>query len=182
MTNAMDKGGFTHLLLGRDLQRVRQNSIVVRSVHDQQTFDELFSLVFHHERPLVMRAVDAVEKVTSKHPEFLIPHKAQLLNVLKSADHTELKWHIAQLIPRVGLTEEEVKTVWHTLAYWAQNKNESKIVRVNALQGLYDLSKTNPEMKAELNNIIAGVAHEMIPSLQARIRKIKKMPTFETQM
>lgn len=169
----MDKGGFTHLLLGKDLRTIRQNSIVVQSVQDQQTFDELFSLVFHHERPLVMRAVDAVEKLTSKHPEFLKPHKSQLLSVLKSADHKELKWHIAQLIPRVDLSEDELQKVWHTLAYWVQNKNESKIVRVNALQGLFDLSKANPELKAELNNIIADAEHEMIPSLQARIRKIK---------
>ena len=55
----MDKGSFTSLLLGKDLRTINQNSIVVQTVNDQHTFDGLFSLVFHHERSLVMRAVDA---------------------------------------------------------------------------------------------------------------------------
>lgn len=169
----MDKETFTHLLLGKDLRTTRQNGLVVQSVHDQQTFDELFGLVFHHERPLVMRAVDAVEKLTSKHPEFLRPHKSQLLSVLKSADHKELKWHVAQLVPRIDLTAEELNDVWHTLAYWVLNKNESKIVRVNALQGLFDLSKGNAGLKEEFQNIMLAMEHEMIPSIQARMKKIK---------
>ena len=137
----MDKESLTSLLLGKDLRTIRQNSVVVNSIHDQRTFDELFSLVFHHERTLVMRAIDAVEKVTSKHPEFLIAHKSQLLEILNSADHKELKWHIAQLLPRIDLTAAELEDVWNKFAYWALNKTESKIVRVNALQGLFDLSK-----------------------------------------
>lgn len=72
---ALTQESFTSLLLGRDLRTVKQNSILVQAVKDQHAFDELFSLVFHHERPLVMRAVDAVEKITVKHPEFLIPHR-----------------------------------------------------------------------------------------------------------
>jgi hypothetical protein len=174
MNNTMDKGGLTHLLLGKDLRTIRQNSMVVQSIHDQETFDELFGLVFHHERPLVLRAVDAVEKVTSKHPEFLRPHKVQLLSILKSADHKELKWHVAQLIPRVPLSGNETEKVWHTLSYWVLNRNESKIVRVNSLQGLFDLVKINSGLKPDLENIIAAIEHEMIPSLQARIKKITK--------
>ena len=170
----MDKGSFTNLLLGKDLRTLGQNNIVVQTVHDQCTFDELFSLIFHHERSLVMRAVDATEKITSKHPEFLAPHKSQLLTVLKSADHKELKWHIAQLLPRVALSAAELKDVWHTLAYWALNKNESKIVRVNALQGLFDLSKIDRELKADFEKTISALEHEMIPSIQARIRKLKR--------
>ena len=173
----MDKESLTRLLLGEDLRTIRQNGVVVKSIHDQGTFDELFSLVFHHERPLVMRAVDAVEKVTAKHPGLLRSHKNQLLELLNSADHKELKWHVAQLIPRLDLMLAELKNVWHRLAYWALNKTESKIVRVNALQGLFDLSKANPELKDDFEKIISAVDHEMIPSIQARIRKFKSTKT-----
>jgi hypothetical protein len=169
----MDKGSFTTLLLGKDLRTLGQNSIVVQTVHDQRNFDELFSLIFHHERALVMRAVDAIEKITSKHPEFLAPHKLKLLTVLKSADHKELKWHLAQLVTRVYLTDRELKDVWQMLAYWALNKNESKIVRVNALQGLFDLSKVDLGLKADFEKVISAMEYEMIPSIQARIRKLR---------
>lgn len=169
------KESFTSLLLGKDLRTIKQNSIIVKTVKDQHSFDELFTLVFHHERPLVMRAVDAVEKVTINHPEFLAPHKTQLMSVLKSADHKELKWHIAQLIPRLPLSEKELTDVRHVFNYWVLNKNESKIVRVNALQGLFDLSTKHPEVKADFLHAIAALEHEPVPSIQARVRKLKKL-------
>jgi hypothetical protein len=171
----MTKQSFSNLLMDKDLRAVKQNSIDVTSVNDQRSFDELFALVFHHERHLVMRTVDAVEKVTLKHPEFLKPHKAQLMIVLKSADHKELKWHIAQLIPRVELSKSELADVRHILCYWTLNKNESKIVRVNALQGLFDLSRSHPEVKEDLVKAISSMEHELIPSIQARIKKLKKL-------
>jgi hypothetical protein len=168
------KNLLTSMLLGKGLQ-VKQSDTVLMAVSDQQSFDELFALVFHHERPLVLRAVDAVEKVTIKHPEFLKPHKAQLMSVLKSADHKELKWHIAQLIPRVDLSEAELTDVRHILSYWTLNKNESKIVRVNALQGLFDLSKKYHEVKQDLDKAISSVEHELVPSIQARVKKLRRL-------
>jgi len=170
----MDAKDFAQLLLGNDLRTIKQNNIVIRSVNNQKSFDELFRLIFHHDRPLVMRAADAVEKITVKHPEYLKPHKWQLLGALTSADHKELKWHIAQLIPRVDLNGKEIKEVWHILTYWTQNMNESKIVRVNSLQGLFDLWKLHPEFKNDFEKTLVSVEHEMIPSIQARIRRIKK--------
>ena len=173
--NHMTRGNFTNLLIGKDLRRVRQNSIVVTSVRDQASFDELFTLALSHERPLVMRAIDAVEKVTKKHPEFLFPHKVQLLSIMKSADHKELKWHIAKLISRLQLSSDEARDVSHLLIYWALNRNESKIVRVNALQGLFELSETNTYLTAEFLRIMSVMEGELIPSIQARIRKLKSL-------
>jgi hypothetical protein len=170
----MDPNNFAHLLLGKDLRTIKQNKFVIRSVNDQKSFDELFRLIFHHERTLVMRAADAVEKLTVKHPEYLKPHKTKLLGALKSADHKELKWHIAQLITRVDLNGKELADVWHILSYWTKNRNESKIVRVNSLQGLFDLSRRHPEFKSDFGRTVASIEHEMIPSIQARIRRIRK--------
>ena len=74
----------------------------------------------------------------------------------------------------MSLSAGETEKVWHTLTYWVLNKNESKIVRVNALQGLFDLAKINSNLKRELENTMAAIEHEMISSIQARIRKIAK--------
>ncbi len=165
---------FAHLLLGKDLRTIKKGNEVAKMVGDQESFDQLFGLLLHHERPLVMRAADAVEKVTINHKEFLEPHKFQLLSLLKSAVHKELKWHIAQLVSRLSLSQEELKEVWSILAYWAQNPNESKIVRVNALQGLFDLSRDAPALKRIFEDILQNLAHESIPSLKARIKKLSK--------
>lgn len=166
---------FAHLLLGKDRRTIGKADHVVQLVVDQPSFDELFSLLFHHERTLVMRAADAVEKITHKHKEFLVPHKMQLLSLLNSAIHIELKWHIAQLVPRLPLDPHEIKEVWSILSYWAQNPNESKIVRVNSLQGLFDLTRNTPAFKNSLLSILDTIEHEPIPSLKARIKKLRKL-------
>jgi hypothetical protein len=176
----MEKG-FTQLLLGSDLRQLKNSGTVFEAVHDQESFDELFSLIFHHERPLVMRAADAVEKITAKKPEFLRPHKLQLLSVLKSADHKELKWHVAQLLPRIELDSEELEYVWHMLTYWALNKNESKIVRVNSLQGLFELKILHADLSDSFEKTMESMEHEMVPSIQARIKKLKKSASIIAQ-
>jgi hypothetical protein len=165
---------FAPLLLGKDARAASRSRAVLQYVGDQERFDELFNLLLHHERLLVVRAADAIEKVTLTRPEFLVPHKMQLLSLLKSALHKELKWHIALLITRVSLIPAELKEVWRTLSYWAQNPNERKIVRIHALQGLSDLARLHSDQQDGFEQVLDAMAHEQIPSLQARIKKLRK--------
>lgn len=164
---------FAHLLLGKDRRTIGKADNVADLVVDQDSFDKLFALLFHHERNLVMRAADAVEKVTRKHKQFLEPHKNQILSLLRSAIHIELKWHIAQLAPRLPLNPQELHEVWSILSYWVQNPNESKIVRVNSIQGLFDMATGNPAFETSFTNILDTVEHEPIASLRARIKKLR---------
>jgi hypothetical protein len=119
-----------------------------------------------------MRAADTVEKVTRKNPRYLYAHKGQLLSVMKSADHKELKWHIAQLMPRIPLSPQELTDVWHILSYWVRNTNESRIVRVNALQALFDIQTLHPRFTEDFRATLGSLKREQVPSLQARIRKL----------
>jgi hypothetical protein len=151
----------------------RPNKVLLARIKDQLSFDSLFELLYHHERPLVLRAADAIEKITTKHQEFLHTHKLDLLRLFTTSDHPELKWYLAQLIARVTLLQDEAEEVWKILQYWTRNPNESKLVRVHALQSLYDLSRIYPEFREPFQEILTVVAHEPIPSLQARIRKLR---------
>jgi hypothetical protein len=59
------------------------------------------------------------------------------------------------------------------LKKWVFNPKESKIVRVNALQSLYELSKQNESFKKGFSSIVSIVEKEGVPSLNARIRRLK---------
>ena len=169
---------FAPLLLGKDLRTIKNADNVAQLVTDQASFDDLFTLLFHHERPLVMRAADAVEKVTRKHKEFLAPYKVQLLSLLKGAINIELKWHIAQLIPRIRLDPHELQEVWSILSYWVRNPNESKLVRANSLQGLFELSRQAPAFRTQFAAVLDDLSHERIPSLIARVKKLRRLLTL----
>jgi hypothetical protein len=165
------------LLVGKDLRTIRQNSIVIKAIHDQGSFDKLFSLVFHHERAVAMRAADAVEKITLHHPEYLQQHRTQLIALFTSADHIEMKWHVIQLMPRLAISHSESLAICQRLKYFAENPNESKIVRINAMQALYEFGQKDLAVEPVFNEVLLTLEHVPIPSIQARIRKLQRMMT-----
>jgi hypothetical protein len=166
---------FIDLLKGGDLRILRGTNEVIARVKGQDEFDALFKLLFHHERTMVMRAADAVEKITRFTPQFLTPHKTQLLELMKDHAMIELKWHLAQLAPRLDLTESEVEQVWVRLRYWTLNRSESKIVRVHALQAMFDISQSAEAepLKKDFRTVVGTIERECIPSIDARIRKLR---------
>lgn len=57
----------------------------------------------------------------------------------------------------------------------ALDKKESKIVRVNSIQGLFDLLSQYPVLQNDFDNAIQELPDHNIPSITARIKKLKKI-------
>lgn len=159
-------------LLGNDLRSISKVNEVVESIKTQQQFDELFSFLHEGERLLTMRSIDAIEKITRRFPQFLNKHKKELIAFSQTATNIEFKWHLALLLPRIDLENNELKEIFNLLTSWALNKSESKIVRVNAIQTLYDLSVSHPIYESDFLKMIQKVKGEQVPSLNARIKKL----------
>jgi hypothetical protein len=66
-----------------------------------------------------------------------------------------------------------VGRIWQILTNWATDKRKAKIVRVNSLQGLYNILYSNKELRQDFNLILRKVERENIPSINARLRKLK---------
>ena len=160
-------------LKGRDLRSIGKANNIVREVTKQKEFDKLFEGLFDVERLIVMRAADAIEKITITHPEYLESHKDELLEFCKTANHIELKWHLAQLMPRLKLSKKETGIVWNILTQWANDKMESRIVRVFSLQALFDIQKQYPWLKKDFTDTLERLDRENIPSIKARIRILR---------
>lgn len=96
-----------------------------------------------------------------------------MIKFLKDAQDKEFKWHLALLVSRINLTQDEIGQVWVKLTKWAKDKSESKIVRVNSLQTLYDLTKKFTDFEKDLELTIQEIKSENVPSINARIRKFK---------
>ena len=161
------------LLSGGDLRSLGSTSQIVKETHSQQAFDDLFDLVFHKEAVIAMRASDAIDKISAKRPQFLKSHKNALLSLLLHAENIEIKWHVALLVSRLKLTKSELKLTWAKLKSWALDKNESRIVRVNSIQALFDLLKqANSVAPAELLHLVEQVSREDIPSVKARLKRL----------
>jgi len=161
------------LLSGGDPRSIGNSNEVVLLTTSQHDFDMLFRLLFSHDRLVAMRCADAIEKITSKTPGYLAKHKTEILELCKNARHKELQWHLALILPRLALSGNEFKFAWRLLSTWATDTHESKIVRVNAISGLAALTHDESFLKTQLYDILEKVGAENIPSLNARVRKIK---------
>src|SRR6185312_10870650 len=165
---------FEKILADGDLRSTGNSNLIATKVKNKSDFDQLFQCLYHSNRLVVMRAADAIEKITIKDPEFLHDHKKELLHLFEKATNKELKWHLGILIPRLALTNHEFKNVWDGLVGWAKDKNNSRLVRVSAVQGLYELTKKKGDLMNNFNELSREVEKENIPSVNARIRNIRK--------
>jgi hypothetical protein len=158
---------------GGDLRSIGNANLVAGEIKNQNEFDALYQHLHDNERLVVMRAADAIEKITIVHSEYLNPHKSDIIKLGSSATDIELKWHLALLLSRLSLSVQEQKMVFKILRKWAINPKESKIVRVNTIQSLYELAKQNDSFKTDFLSIIDTVQEENIASINARIRKLR---------
>jgi len=157
---------------GGDLRTIAGANKVVSLIKTQSDFDKLFQYLFSDDRLIVMRTADAIEKITTKHPEYLTKHKQEIIDLMNSAKDKEFKWHLVLIVARLNLTTDELGIIWQKLSNWAKDKKESKIVRVNSIQSLFDLVKKNPELKRDFDLTIQEIVAENIPSINARLRKL----------
>lgn len=164
---------FVKYLKGGDLRSIANVNKVVPLIKTQKDFDELFEYLFAEDRLIVMRVADAIEKITLQKPEYLTAHKQDIINLINIAVNKELKWHLALILSRLNFTKKELGSVWSKLTEWAKDKNESKIVRVNSIQTLFDLSRNNKELERDFGLTIQAIETENIPSISARLRKLK---------
>lgn len=166
---------FEKILAGKDLRSIGKSNAVILKIQNQNDFDRLFKSLYHPDRLVVMHAADAIEKLTISKPHYLKKHKKKIIDLFNGAKNKELKWHLALLIPRLPLNALEFGKAWDSLTMWAKDKANSRIVRVNAFQSLFEMTKQEPELREDLYLTFLELEQENIPSINARIRIIRKL-------
>lgn len=166
---------FKKILSGGDLRSIGESNSIIKKIKNQNDFDELFNYLFHEDRLVVMRTADVIEKITITNPQYITKHKMKILKLCTVADDKELKWHLALLIPRLPLESKEFGKAWKTLTTWAKDQLNSHIVRVNSIQGLFELMKQRNKLENDFSLTLSKLEKENVPSLNARIKKLKKV-------
>ena len=164
---------YKKILVGGDLRSTGQSEAIAQTIFDQANFDALFTLLSDDDRVVVMRAADAIEKITLQYPEFLSTHKKAIMHLSGSAFNKELVWHLALLIPRLQLAGKEFDNGYQILRSWATNRKNSRIVRTNAIQALFEMAQQNNSRQKDFNQVLSVIQRESIPSVNARIKKIR---------
>lgn len=93
-----------------------------------------------------------------------------LLKAGKDFEHWEAQLHILQILPKIKMKEEVVPYV-EELARKGLNSH-NKFVRAWSYQGLYEVSKSIPEMTEEVRLLCEQAMVVESASVKARVRKV----------
>ncbi len=84
------------------------------------------------------------------------------------------------LISRLPLDSKEFGQAWNALTNWAKDKTNSRIVRVNSIQGLFEMLNQQDDLKKDFSLTLTELEKEHIPSINARIRKIRNSSRYQS--
>jgi hypothetical protein len=165
MTKILDK------LKGGDRRSIGRSEEVVQDVlNDSSQFYDLLLGMLHDDPVVQMRAADAVEKITASHPEYLDPYKSLFLEKIARVKQQEVRWHAAQIFPRLELNQSEADVaIEHLKAYlW----DDSRIVRTFAMDSLAQFAERDPTLEPWVLTLIEEMVEDGSPAMQARGRKL----------
>ncbi len=158
---------FDELLRGGDARRLNGVTRVVDDVlHDPSRFEELVRALAHGDATVRMRAGDATEKITRTNPEYLQPYKALLLEAAATAAQPSLRWHLAQMIPRLGLDGVERRNAVALLKRYLDDP--SAIVKTCAMQALADIAQADPALRRSILPALRKATETGTAAMRAR--------------
>ena len=148
----------------------RANEVVTDVLNDPGLFRVVFNGMLSDDPLIRMRSADAVEKITVEHPEYLMPYRTVLIEQVAKIEQQEVRWHVAQMIPRLGLTKEELGRVMETLRGYLSDK--SRIVKTSSMQALADLVEQNERLLPEVIDLLEEQTQIGSPAMKSRGRKL----------
>ena len=149
----------------RDRRSIGQaEAVAAELLAAPERFAELLDAI-GHEDPLVrMRAADATEKLTRRRPDLLAPHTERILGQIAHVPQHEVRWHVAQLVPRLPLNATQRAQAAALLTTYLDDR--SRIVQTFALQALADLADTD----RALRDTVTALLHRMTAHESAAVR------------
>ncbi len=101
---------FLAQLAGGDRRSIGNANRVVRQVlADPGKFGAVIAGLSSEDPLVAMRCADAAEKISALHPDWLRPYKRILLAHARQSAAKEMRWHLAQTLPRLALTAAETR-------------------------------------------------------------------------
>ena len=159
------------LLTGGDRRSIGgSNTAAALALNQPKKVGALVAALTHDSDVVRMRAADALEKVSALRPDVVMPFRRTLLAIAARTKQQELRWHLAQILPRLSLSAAGRARLVPLLFSWTED--QSRIVQVNALQALAELSAGDAALKERVLAAAANKVETGTPALRARARKI----------
>jgi hypothetical protein len=160
-------------LRGGDRRSIGRSHEVAQGISTQpKLFAQVVSAMLDPNPVIRMRAADAVEKASALHPQLLQPHKHIILKRIAAIPQQEVRWHVAQILPRLRLTSKERNHAVAILFDYLEDK--SSIVKTFSMQALADLANQDSRLQKRIVPILEFLTANGTAAMRARGRKLLK--------
>jgi hypothetical protein len=161
-------------LRGGDRRSIGRSDEVAREIsNDSSLFAQAVAAMMDPNPIIRMRAADAAEKASTQNPQLLYPHKRVILKKIAAIPQQEVRWHVAQIIPRLNLSPTERDHAAAILFDYLEDK--SSIVKTFAMQALADLAQRDSGLRKRVAPILEFLTANGTPAMRARGRKLLKI-------
>ncbi|HLY07203.1 MAG TPA: hypothetical protein VKR31_15765 [Rhizomicrobium sp.] len=158
-------------LAGGDRRSIGASNHVVRRVlADRSTLKTIIGGITSQDAIVRMRCADVAEKVSVVHPDWLQPRKKALLRLAACVEQRELRWHLAQMLPRLVLSAPERRLAAQLLHGYLHDR--STIVRVCSMEGLACFAENDSRLRTRLLPLFETLRRTGSPAIRARARKL----------
>ncbi len=157
---------------GGDLRSIGRAEEVVQDILDNPAlFAEVFEGMLDDDPLVKMRSADALEKVSSKHPEYLQPFKNRLISEVSQVRQQEVRWHVAQMFSYLEADKMERDEIIRILFSYLDT-DKSKIVKVCSVQSLANLARNDEVMRHKVVRKLEEVIASGSPAMISRAKKL----------
>ena len=148
----------------------RSDEVVADVLRDPGLFSILVEGLDADDAIVRMRAADAMEKITAVRAEYLVPCKKLLIALAAISREKEIRWHLAQMLPRLKLNRVERQHVVGILMEYFDDS--SSIVKTLAMQALADIARQTPALRQPVLLHLKELTLIGTPAMKARGRKL----------
>jgi hypothetical protein len=131
----------------------RAGEVAALALTDLRTRRELMRLLDSRDALLRLRAADALEKVSAVNPGILRALRRRLLAMASREHQVEVRWHLAQMLPRLDLSPEERATAVAAMVEYLED--ESRIVRTWSMNALWEFARQDSRYLGLAEQVLA---------------------------
>jgi hypothetical protein len=122
------------------------------------------------DKPTAERAARSLKKISEADRAILYPYRKKLLKAAFAAQDVRVQWNLSIVIGRLPLTGRDrdlaIDLMYERLGH------PSGLTRTLAMQGLVDLSETDPALRARIQPILRDALEHGTPAMQARAKRL----------
>jgi hypothetical protein len=148
----------------------RVDEVIEQVLDDPSLFDALFCGMLDDDPVVRMRSADAVEKISAQRPQLLQAHKSKLIQQAAQSQQQEVRWHVAQMLPRLDMNGEEREAAVGILLHYLDD--DSKIVKTFSMQALGDLALMDATLRPRVVPLLKKLTETGSPAMKSRGRKL----------